>query len=387
MDQKLERTILFNSINVAVFLCANCLSWVLKIEYSIVFVVAFCASAFLISGNSLLQKRILPITLYILAFFLFSFFITDSGFTMFKYSLTKYFLEFVACGIFALIISQIRIDVNKVILTISVISFIIAPLMTSMAIFGETDYGQLMGYSYGSLPLLLAIVYALFFINTKKIFKVLLCLPLFILSLWFITSASRGAILSAVFFLYLSVSISLGVQKKRIVAMLAIIGFVAYLLFIPLVEFLSDLLYDFGIQSFAIDKILMFMSHGEEIDNGRSSLLEEGLKMFMSSPIFGNGVAAFEREFGGGYVHNFLVQQLLEGGILLFVPLTVLLVKAINVILSLEYDNSTRLFLAYLLCSSVIGLLFSSYYWRTQGYWYLMGLVILLQNNEKLSNN
>ena len=381
MEKDTDKKILLNSITVALLFSANSLTWMLGIDNAIVMVMAFIVGLYVLLGNRLLPRHVLPLTLYLCCFFLFSFLFKDNN-----EPLRQYFLEFIMMGVVALLFSQVIINVDTVILALCFISIPVAPFILRIDFLGDTNYGQWMGVSYGSIKFIVALLYALLLIQTKKILKVLFVFPLVFYVVFFLSFGSRGAIVGVFTFVLLAFLIKRGTSLTTNVIVIVSLILMTIVLFLPLINLLADVFGKLGVDFYAIDKILAFFESGRDIDNGRSDRLVDGFNMFLSSPLFGNGVAAFENKYKIGYVHNLFVQQLLEGGLFLFLPLTVFLCTAFRIVLSNRYDLNIRLYLAFLISCNIIELLFSNYYWRVQGYWYLIGFVMPF-TFKRLKNN
>ena len=371
MGKCTQRKILLNSIIVALLFSSNAITWVLNINNAIVMIMAFIVGLYMFCGNSLFPKYVLPLSFYVLVFFVMSLYIDGNNET-----LQLYFLEFILMGVVALIFSQVKIDVDTVIIALCFISIPVAPFIMRIDFLGESNYGQWMGVSYGSIKFIVALLYALCFIKMKKTLKILLIFPLIFYTVFFLSFGSRGAIVGVLTFIILASLIKLGKSFITNLTIVVSIIFLSIVFFLPMINYLANLMGQLGIEFYAIDKILAFADSERGIDNGRSERIVLGLSMFSDSPLWGNGIASFEKKFGIGYVHNLFVQQLVEGGILLFIPLTIVLIKAVSIVLSNHYDSDVRMFLAFLICCNVVELLFSNYCWRIQGYWYLIGYVL-----------
>lgn len=373
MELSIDRKTLLNSINIALLFSANALTWVLMLDNSIVAIMAICAVIFVAVNKSLFKPRVLPLIAFLLTCFLVSF-LTSSG----NIALHKYFIEFLMFGCVSLFLSQTRFDINTIITSLCFISIPLVPFIIRIDLLGGADYGQWMGISYGSLKFILALFYAILFIPYKQRWiKFVYSGALLYYVYLFLTIASRGAVLGIFVFFVLSYLIKRDYSLQKSLVIIAIASVVLYVFFIPIIEFILGLLGGNRLDFYALEKIVYYSAVGR-LDNGRILRVEDGLRMFTSSPLLGNGIAAFERQYQIGYVHNLFVQQLLEGGLVLFLPLTAILLVSMYLILSNRIAPTIRLFVSYLFCCNVVGLLFSDYYWRNQGYWFLIGYSLFL---------
>lgn len=132
-----------------------------------------------------------------------------------------------------------------------------------------------------------------------------------------------------------------------------------------------------GINVKAIDKMVRMATMGEELSNGRVRLWEQAFKDITASPLFGNGVSAYEKT-NGIYPHNFLIQVFHEGGVLYFIPILIVILKFFRLIFSNIQTKESKIFLIYLLFSGMIELLFSNVYWRNVYFWFFIGYVLNL---------
>ena len=110
----------------------------------------------------------------------------------------------------------------------------------------------------------------------------------------------------------------------------------------------------------------------DNITNNRIELYKFAWKGFLSSPIWGHGIGAFAVKHGG-WPHNFILQLLYEGGILLF---TLVMIPFCRIVLAVMKSNSlTTTDYAMFVClfaTSVPKLLFSSELWKVQVFWLLL---------------
>lgn len=381
-ERTIEKNTLLNSVNIAILFSANALTWILMLDNSIVAIIAMCVVLFVIANKRYFTPRVVVLIFFLLFCFLFSFLSTSGNTT-----LQKYFLEFLMFGCVALLMSQTTFDINTTITTLCILSIPVAPFISRIDLFNDTDYGQWMGISYGSIKFIIALFYSILFINYKKKWvKVLFSGALLYYIYLFLTIASRGAVLGVFVFFILVFLIKRNYGIKKSLIVVSITTFLIVVFFIPIIEYILSLFGGEGLDFYALEKIVSYSESGN-LDNGRKIRIDDGLQMFYSSPVFGNGIAAFEQKYNMGYVHNLFVQQLLEGGIIMFLPLTIVLLYSMYWIFSNTKDSSIRIFVAYLFCCNVIGLLFSDYFWRNQGYWFLIGYMMLLSKSKKNVSN
>ena len=367
-----------NSLTFAIMLSVGPICWALPAINNVIVLVAACALlCYLIAGNTIVQSRVLPLALYCLLFFVGTF-LTYSANPV----LVQYFLEFLMMGVVGLYISQIDIDKNLTITLTCYLSIILIPTVSHIDFLGTDSQGLWMGFSYGSLRFIIALLFALLFIHYKwKLHKVLFALSVIVYIAFYFLYASRGAILAVVVFVCLSYYIcKLGDKThKRILWGVAMISFACF--FEPLMEWMQSMLSNLGLDVYAIDKFLRMYEEGG-IDNGRADIIQRGLGMAFHSPIWGNGIAAYENAFHTNWVHNVFVQLFVEGGILLLLPFLYFIFLSLKYIFQSHHNKEDRLFLAMLMAGGLTELLFSSYLWRSQVFWLYIGYTIKLKKQS-----
>lgn len=133
-----------------------------------------------------------------------------------------------------------------------------------------------------------------------------------------------------------------------------------------------------GLNFHFIDKTLNLSTEGD-LSNGRTGIYPLVFQEFLNRPIFGHGFDVFNETGLYEYPHNFLLQIIYDGGI---VMILVMLVPTISRMLaSFKQDNRNQLILLiFLLFISVPGASFSGDLWQLKNLWLLIGM--LLCNNR-----
>lgn len=381
MINSIQRKQFLDCIPFILMLSVGPICWALP---SIPFVSAIVASVafvvYLVRGNRIYNRHVFPIAFYCLLFFGTSFLFTR-GNTF----LSKYFVEFLLMGICSLLIAQVDIDKNVAITCTCVLSIVLIPTVTRLD-FVSGDTGMWMGFSYGTLRFIIALVYALLFITYgKRFIKPIFSAVLFIYVAFYALYASRGAILAVIVFLFLAFYISQSGKShfRRLMPLLAL--FLIMILWTQILDTFQNLLDSLGLDFYALDKLMRMVEDGD-ISNGREDVLKTGLSMAYESPIWGNGIASFEMKYNNGWVHNIFAELFIEGGILLLTPFAYYIVRSIRYLMSDQNPKEERYFLALLLAGGLTELLFSSYLWRSQVFWLYIGYVIKLDSNKHLHN-
>lgn len=126
-----------------------------------------------------------------------------------------------------------------------------------------------------------------------------------------------------------------------------------------------------------IDKLLALHREGD-ILNGRKACYRaawEGIFAGAFPMLFGHGISTFAANTGMVYPHNFLLQLLYDGGLLLFCLVAIPLAwRAVGTLRRCEC-NTWMLFLL-LFCSAVIRALFSADLWKQELLWFFFGILL-----------
>lgn len=144
--------------------------------------------------------------------------------------------------------------------------------------------------------------------------------------------------------------------------------------FIAILQAVSDYLSTFGISLNVIDKFLRLEDNGD-MTNGRDAISSMAWKGIMTSPIWGNGTSQFLNNTGEVYPHNFIIQMLYDGGIILtslvLFPIIRILIRKIRIV-----STEELICLLFLFFASVPGALFSGDLWNASTLWMFFGFVL-----------
>jgi len=209
-----------------------------------------------------------------------------------------------------------------------------------------------------STPFILAntiyLFYMLLFGSRAPSMSVLLCL--LFLYICHVNKRSRGIV----------------VNRKRLlwtIITILIIG----ISFITLVNTLGAILSNNGVDSGSLEKLSRLSSEGD-LSNGRNWIIKLTLNRFWESPLFGYGIASSPYVIDVGYPHNFILQFLLDGGILLttivLLPMSFYLYKW-----SKNCNANDFTIICLFFFSSVIGALFSLDVWMNARLWLFFGFL------------
>lgn len=375
-----------NSINIAILLSANALCWVIPISKILAIIMAFCVAVHWITNKQFACRNTVWLYMYCILFFLFPLL---SSFNISVENITqKYFLDYIVIGYAALLVSQSEFSIRKTLIALSIISIILIPTIVGMDL-ENMDVGVWMSVSYGVIRFIIALLLCILLYNYKYniITKLILALPVVFYSVLYAAYASRGALLAVGIFIVFFLIVKGGKRSFSIAAFLTLLGIIIFANFIPIVTALVNGLQSIGVEIYALNKIL-FRADAGDITSGRADIYSNGVEMILESPIWGHGVGAYEVRYGDGetYVHNIILQQLIEGGLLLFIPLTLIVLLSFKQIFSKTLPQEIRLFLVFLMATGLIELLFSNYFWRAQGYWFLLGYTLSIYNKQQPRN-
>lgn len=242
-----------------------------------------------------------------------------------------------------------------------------------------------MSTSYDILPISIAgSVYIIYFGKDSKLFDKLL----FILSIVFVFSlirmSYRGALLSLAISLltafYFRKPSETYKRRLQIIALglllILVIANIEYIL-----EIMSGILQRINVRVAFIDKTL-YLLKTDTIGHGRLEIWLLAFRGFLSSPLWGNGMATFQYYTGYPFPHNYLLEFLFDGGVLLFVPLAIIFGYAIKKLIGSAWTGDRYQF-AFTMMTGSISLVrgfFSAESWRIILLWLFIGLA--LNNNE-----
>lgn len=361
-----------NSFCIAVFLCANPLTWFFPFIPNILAIIALFVTVIFILNNKGIAPKALIMSLCIIGIFMVSIIFDNDN----KY-LYEYFGFFIVLGVPGLLLSNSHFSIHIVYKNIFIISIFLIPLIYNMDFgnpdYESVDYGHWMGISYGVLRLINVILIILFFSNKSYKIKLLICIPLLFYIIICMNYASRGAVIAIFLLLFLIFDIKYGLKSKTLLILIGLGLFIFLFLFNveDILLYVNDNLSQLGIHVLFLEKTLrMFMEHA--LSNGRDVLAYQAINGIMKSPFAGNGIASFESQYGR-YPHSVILQIFYEGGVLLFIPFFLIFLYSIYYILNNKKEIEKRLFFSYLFTSGVVELLFSSVYWKSQIFWFYIG--------------
>ncbi|WP_353164645.1 O-antigen ligase family protein [Empedobacter brevis] len=370
----------YNSIGLAIFLCANPLSWIAPFP-NVIVIICLISSLFILFNNNL--KIFINKKLFIIPFVFLLYFFTYA----FNYNLEKiniYFNSFLVFGIIGLLYSSCEFSFQTFLKTVLIISIISIPgLLRVSTLTFESNMeasGYYMGISYGSLRLLIALLLAIFIFKNKFVKILILVIALLYVN-FFLQYSNRGAILSFLIFFILYVLLKKGMLNVRTSLFLCFLVIIGSFFFIDMILGMKNVLDSMNLNVKAIDKMVMFNEQDRDFSNGRSKLIDLALNDISSNLITGNGIGVFDSKYGI-YPHNILVQVFYEGGIFYLLLILLVFINFFRVIFSKDYTAEYKIFIIYLFFAGIFELFFSNVYWRSVFFWFFVG--IMLNNKNKV---
>lgn len=279
----------------------------------------------------------------------------------------------------------IRIDVRTFL-----IALIVLPSMGVLYL-DRIFYGEIietgvvsMGTCYALLiPVLGDLVYLRFYYKKESIWIKIIMLFFAAINLFYLVQmamfGSRGPILCAVLLIMSFFVIQIGDNKRILIrkrrVLIIIIGLIFLISsFATILQSLQTFFSTFDISLNVVDKFLRLDDAGD-VTNGRESLSTMAWKGIMESPLWGNGISQFNNNTGEGYPHNFILQMLYDGGIILtlaiMAPISRSLIRKLKTVSENEFVCLMLLFFA-----SVPGALFSGDFWNAGTLWMFFGFVL-----------
>lgn len=301
-------------------------------------------------------------------------------------------VEFIAFCIIPLLIGSIAIIDYELVLKILML-FLCTGIPVFTAVFAKANHSlqydaMALSTSYGTAPVIISgIVHFIFYGKEKQsIFvKILYCISAVFL-LYYIPNSYRGPLLSVVI-TFLLIWMSKGElrksPKKFLCAIVLMAGAILiYVNFSYILIALKNITGRLGINVATIDKTLIL---GSDLSDGRIDLYSSALSNILESPIFGHGISTFPYYTGGiEYPHNFVLQFLFDGGIVLFFTLMLIVIPQYVRIFRNKYNQPKgKIPLIILLTGiEITRAFFSGNTWSILQFWLLLGVV--LNNNDNL---
>ena len=295
-----------------------------------------------------------------------------------------HFNKFITLTVIAMLCPYVkRIKYRQFVIYLMVLPFFgIFFLNQVFSIKGVLNETITMGISYAFLPTVIASIVYLFFYfkdsNRKFISLVFIAINSVYLFKIF-QFGSRGPVLCIVTcfailicFKYKDNKINM-VSRKIVILMILLILVIAN--FWTVLGWVNSLLLALGIKINAISKLYRLQSFTNDISNGRLLIWSTVWKEIWKSPIYGHGLSTTFYNLKFAYPHNFILQLLYDGGLLLFIPLIFFFISGfVN-----WFRNCSRDCFAFgivLFSMSIPGAMFSGDLWENGRLWLALSFFI-----------
>ena len=240
------------------------------------------------------------------------------------------------------------------------------------------------GYSYSFMkPVVISIVYLRFYFKDERTAEKILTFIAFAINMVFagflVAFGSRAPVV-AILLLLCGIYFIQENEKKNTVTikknrlLITIVSICLVLIFfIPILQYLQNILKADGISLNFIDKFLD-MNDRDNITSDRDEIYKYTIQGIKEQPLFGYGIDQFFNNTGRAYPHNFFLQMLYDCGCfiaaLLFIPQIINFIKKIRFYKFDEFVLIMALFFA-----SVPGALFSNDLWANNVLWVFFGFM------------
>lgn len=294
-------------------------------------------------------------------------------------------LEFCFYFLLATILSLNIGNTEKTIRYVTISSILVLPFYEKIfelnAINIYTNTIVSMNLSYTILPMIIAgLLHFIYYRKSAGIIVKLCYLLDFLFAIQLALKSNRGILVAyavTAIFLYLKHNSKTKINKIFIVKLLTILMIFLIIIYNmdTILVFINNFLAKFNISANFIEKSLRLMSTGtNDLSNGRSEIYKFTIKGIIESPLFGHGISRIYYLSNSviNYPHNFLLQILYDGGLLLFIPFMYLIFIAIRTALKKMNDNSDIIIMFFILIT-IPKMFFSSNLWTNASFFFLMG--------------
>ena len=291
-----------------------------------------------------------------------------------------YLSSFFVYGLCGLVYSSLQINYNILYRASLAYAVICMPLLYMVTF---QDYmpeysGDISGY-YMRVSQVFGVILCILSLNIFKDKNNSIRFICFLLSsviiAFMITLGARSFVLSFIIFATLCFLKQFGLLKLRYGFALILPMVFIYWNLLSILELISSFFSAYGIDSRSVIRLIDVYNSGGDASGGRYDIWEQAYLGVSSNPLFGSGIASFETKYGY-YVHNFLLQFLYEGGILLLVPFIFILIKFCFIAFSRTVTNEDWDFIVIIFCGGVIYLFFSGVVWVSIYFWFFAGWVL-----------
>ena len=381
MQQPVSARVRTNSWLIAMILCINTFSKILGIFVIIPFNIVLMETALMIflavlNDNKILIKQELIIILVVVTGIMCYSLILWS----FDPRVIERLLKFVMYAFFAMLCIQYTFDEKTLLKAICIIGFlhveylfVYAEPRLSMGIMSMDDT---MDLSYTSLIYLFAGVSLVSNKEEKFILRVmaLISCMMFVYFLSVI-STNRGALVAAGCYFALRFVSRCKQQTLRtcLFFLVLVTAIIAYLNIVPILETVDEFATARGIEIAPLEKTIWQMNNADSMTSGREDNYATALQLIRDNYAVPNGVASYHIMTNAYYPHNIFLEAGVEFGLLGFVLVAVIVMRACHIMFfsSSKYSYLVLMFF----CLSIPRLMVSSSYWENSYIWPMMMLM------------
>lgn len=286
---------------------------------------------------------------------------------------------FIAKGLSGFYLASQKIDFKifyKSLILMAWLNLII--LSVSIQLF---DLDAFVGYMRVGYALVPSSVVLLSIIMTRK-FSLMSLFGFLYSIILLILYGNRGVFLVMIVFVVFTL---LFVYQKNLKSFALISSLIIFTYLIMSMNLLSKIVFylyeDLNIYSYTLMKFSKTFEEGLiNASSGREDLYIEGINWFLENPVMGNGIG-FSFQYSTTSVHNFLLQILIESGIIGFIIASTIFIIILYYIKKIE--KKEKLIVIGLFFSLSFGrLLVSSDIWLRTELWIFLGLLVALINNR-----
>ncbi|PWM20832.1 MAG: hypothetical protein DBX97_03070 [Collinsella tanakaei] len=283
------------------------------------------------------------------------------------------------------LLSQLRMDfgcLTRYLYRYSIINILLFSFTMFIQIFIMPQTINYMTLAYAAIPsIFIAVAYG--YIHKLKVPIILSLVGMFFMLL----GGSRGAILTLAIFIFFVLMYyfksNKNTKKFIILLLLLIITIFIAIYFYEIIQYLCDWLEGFGYSSRLIEKILDQSMDGNIFEfSDRAEILENSIEHIGT---FGKGVYGDWVINGGVYSHNFIIEILVQYGIVLGALILLLFVLFLiyTVKKSFRQKNSFLRFMQFAFFAVLLGkMMVSSSYLIDQAFWLFISMMCLIYNKR-----
>lgn len=270
------------------------------------------------------------------------------------------------------------LDVICALLSISLVLFV--GNLRWAIVNGGADYSQNLSY-FASLAFLIDLFmlkkgsnYDRFRLFETKVMRAVSIIMLVVYPLVVLISGGRGGFVVIVMGI---IAYVVSYRGRHRISLFAWIGFVL-VLFIVVYYFVSSFS-SYSVFQQNSDRVFSYIDQSGinmAETSGRDEVYREAWELFLSKPINGYGLFTYKTHLNGvTYPHNFLLEFLLQGGLLLTLPLLALLFVFFSRYVSIYRANPSVVMILPFIVYSFTKLLFSGSYMEEPFFWFSLMFV------------